>query len=379
MDYICNNGEIDPPNKASPTQEQGNHLLVTIRNANAACSYISDLAFDKKIFRVYDLHHACYVSVRAQFFPSAQVVVRCLSKMADAYKSGKKDKKRVFRLLGSIPYDSRILSYTQTGISIWSVGGRLKIPFKCHNPKLIPFIKGEAYLLCRKGKFFLFQTMDLPDQKIAEVEEFMGCDFGIVDICTTSDGKVFSSEKINAYREKRQKIRSSLQHKDTKESKKVLKRLGKRERRTSANINHRIAKNIVHIAQEQNKGISIEDLTGIRQRAGNRGKKFSSRLGKWSFAQLRSFIAYKAALAGVRVVRVNPANPSQGCHICKHLGKRMGKSFGYDHCGNSMDADLNAVINIATLGVCVNSPEKSDRYSCAVHDQGLMFNRQSAA
>ena len=365
--------------KLLPTEEQGIALLETIRKANAACTFISDFAFDKKIFRVYDLHHCCYGSVRDKCSLSAQVVIRFLGKVADSYKTGKKDKKRIFRALGSIAYDSRILSFTPTGISIWSVGGRLKMPFKCHNPNLIPFIRGEGDLLFRKGKFFLFQTIEIPNQKIGDVEEFIGCDFGLVDICTTSDGHAFSSEKINAYREKRQKIRSSLQHKGTKGSKKVLKRLSRRERRTSTIINHTIAKNIVQIAKGQTKGISMEDLTGIRQRAGNRGKKFRSRLGKWSFAQLRSFIEYKASLAGVRVVRVNPAYTSQGCHVCKHMGRRTGKSFVCDHCGNSMDADHNAAINIATLGACVNSPEKSEMYSCAVHVQGLMFSCKPAA
>jgi putative transposase len=365
--------------KLLPNKEQGIDLLKTIKKANAVCSYLSNMAFDKKIFRAYDIHHLCYSTVKDKFFLSAQVIVRCIGKVADAYKTGGKEKKRTFRPLGSIAYDSRILSYTQTGISIWSVGGRLKMPFTCHNPNLIPFIKGEGDLLYRKGKFFLFQTIDIPDPKTGEVEEFIGCDFGIVDICTTSDGNAFSSEKINAYREKRQKIRSSLQHKGTKGSKRVLKRLSKRERRTSTIINHTIAKNIVQIAKGQNKGISLEDLTGIRQRAGNKGKKFKSRLGKWSFAQLRSFIEYKAAVAGVKVVRVNSAYTSQGCHICKHMGRRTGKSFVCDHCGNNMDADHNAAINIATLGACVNSPEKSDMYSCAVHYQGLKFGCYLAA
>ncbi|HVB04033.1 MAG TPA: hypothetical protein VNE41_09990, partial [Chitinophagaceae bacterium] len=76
--------------KLLPTEEQGVHLLETIRKANAACSYISDLVFDKKIFRVFDLHHCCYGSVRDKYSLSAQVVIRCLSKVADSYKVGKK-------------------------------------------------------------------------------------------------------------------------------------------------------------------------------------------------------------------------------------------------------------------------------------------------
>jgi putative transposase len=95
--------------KMLPAKGQGLPLPETIRKAKAACYYISDLAFDSKTFRSYDLHHQCYGTVKDTFSLSAQVVVRCLGKGADCYKSGKKDKKRIFRPPGSIAYDSRVV------------------------------------------------------------------------------------------------------------------------------------------------------------------------------------------------------------------------------------------------------------------------------
>src|SRR5690606_14282246 len=88
-----------------------------------------------------------------------------------------------------------------------------------------------------------------------------------------------------------------------------------------------ISKSIVASAKEQGKGISIEDLTNIRFTSKRRNKKFRTKLGKWSFDDLRAKLEYKAFLNGVKFVVVNPAYSSQTCHSCKHIGKRTNKVF----------------------------------------------------
>ena len=96
-------------------------------------------------------------------------------------------------------------------VSLWCIGGRQKIKFVCHNPAYLPYIKGEADLVYKKGKFYLFQTVDIPEEDVEDVETFVGVDFGLVSIATLSNGKEFNSKKLQDYREKRQKVRSSVQ------------------------------------------------------------------------------------------------------------------------------------------------------------------------
>src|SRR5690606_2953413 len=122
-------------------------------------------------------------------------------------------------------------------------------------------------------------------------------------------------------------VRSSIQSKGTRSAKKLLKRLSGRERTTATIINHTIAKSIVQSAKEQGKGISIEDLTNIRFTSKRRNKKFRTKLGRWSFGQLRSFLTYKSAMNGVKLVVINPAYTSQTCSCCKNIGKRANKIF----------------------------------------------------
>jgi predicted transposase len=163
--------------KLLPTQEQFVSLKNTLKEANTACNAISETAWNKKLFNQFKLHKEVYHPIKSSFNLSAQMVVRCISKVADSYKLDKKVK-REFRILGAITYDARILSYTKDAVSLWSVDGRLKgIKFVCHNQNYLPYLKGEADLVYKKGKFYLFQTVDVPEEDVEDIEEFIGVDF----------------------------------------------------------------------------------------------------------------------------------------------------------------------------------------------------------
>jgi len=353
--------------KLLPSGGQQKALLETIKEANKACNLVSDMAWKEKLFNQFKLHHACYYTLKGSTGLSAQVIVRVLSKVADAYKPDKKTRRR-FKPIGSLAYDSRILTYRPGNfVSIWSVDGRLKIPFVCHNPNHLPYIKGEADLAIKKGKYYLLQTVELPEDKLEDVGEFIGCDFGQTDICTLSDGANFNSEQLKKIRKKYTKVRASVQAKGTKSSLRLLKRLSGKERRFVSINNHTIAKHIVAKAKTENKGIAIEDLSHIRKTAKQQSKIQKTELNRWSFNQLRQYLTYKAQLQGVKLFAIPPAYTSKMCSDCLYMGNRKGKRFSCEHCGKVSDADHNAAKNIATWGCLVNQPEKPSILYCTVH------------
>lgn len=351
--------------KLLPNTEQSKFLLDTIKEANTACNEISEPAFKKKLYNTYKLHKEVYYRIKDSFNLSAQMVVRCISKVTDSYKLDKKVQRK-FKPLGAITYDPRILTYKGNTASIWTVGGRIKIPFVCHNTNYLPYIKGEADLLFKKGKFYLFQTVEVPEEKMKDVEDFIGVDFGQTDIAVLSDGTNFNSEQLKKVRKKYSKVRASVQSKGTKSSKRLLKRLGGKERRFVSINNHTIAKQIVQKAKSENKGIAIEDLTAIRKTAKPKSKQQKTELNRWSFYQLRQYLSYKSLLAGVPLIVVPPAYTSQTCSVCNHIGIRNGKHFSCKNCGNVADADHNGALNIATWGRTVNRPESSTMF-CSLH------------
>lgn len=350
--------------KLQPEPGQTELLRRTLETANAAANDVSEVAWDTQTFRQYDLHHVCYYDVRARFELSAQMVVRTIAKVADAYKLDRKTR-RTFHPHGSIAYDKRILAWklaAQT-VSIWTVGGRQTIPFVAGERQLalLPFMQGEADLVYRRGAFYLHQVCEVDEPPAAEVDDFLGVDLGIVNIATDSDGTGHSSRAVNNVRHRHRRLRARLQSKGTKSARRRLKQLAGKERRFATHTNHTISRRIVTAAQDTGRGIALEDLSGIRDRVTVRRAQRAT-LHSWSFFQLRAFVEYKARLAGVPVVAVDPRNTSRTCPTCGHIDKRNRPSqatFSCVSCGFSGQADHIAAINIGRRGA-VSRPIVSD-------------------
>jgi IS605 OrfB family transposase len=166
----------------------------------------------------------------------------------------------------------------------------------------------------------------------------------------------------------------------TRNSRRLPRRLSGRERRFQEWLNHNISKQLVAEADLSGSALAFEDLTGIRDSLNEkpRSKTERRRTNNWAFYQLRLFVNYKAAIAGVLVVLVPPAYTSKTCSRCRHVhpvkGKsyRNGKKFKCGHCGFEHDADINATMNIADLGKSVSLPE-SPGMACLLEGQLLLF------
>ncbi len=355
------------------TSEQGDALLDTMRTANAACDWVSARAWKSGEFKQYDIHRESYYAAREQFPRLAsQMIVRVEAKVSDAYKLDK-NRKRKFRPLGAIAYDDRILSFKvdASTVSIWTTAGRQKMPFVCGDKQreLLAYERGESDLVHRDGRFYLLVTVDIPDAKEREITGFIGVDLGIVHIATDSDGSHYDNPKIEAIRVRRASHRTRLGNatgdrqragKRPRSIRRAIARHNGKERRFRTDVNHCIAKQIVTKAQDTARGISIEDLTGIRPRTEKRLRRPQrSRHSSWAFAQLRTFLTYKAELAGVPLLAVDARNTSRTCHLCGHCDKGNRKSqaeFECKACGYSANADFNAAVNIAARAA-VNRPD----------------------
>ena len=216
-------------------------------------------------------------------------------------------------------------------------------------------------------------TCDVPQASQYEPDGFLGIDLGIVNIATTSDGEIMAGRTVNRYRRRQLRLRRKLQAKGTRSAKRLLKKRARKESRFARDINHCIAK-IVTEAERTSRGIALEDLTGIRDRARLR-KPQRVTLSSWAFAQLGSFIKYKALRAGVPTVYVDPAWTSRTCADCGHAGNRNRVSqarFTCRGCGVVARADRNASRNIAARGqVAWDAGRESRAPAPACDRQGL--------
>ena len=380
-----------------PDPEQAAALKDTLTACNAAANHVARVLHEQKPKTAFDLHHLVYHPLKGDGVLSAQPIARTLKKVFDAHKTRKalvrsgrmgkpgsvrrtriEGKPVEFRADAAQPFDDRCLSWQipaegNTGtVSIWTTSGRLRgIEFRGSTEqvaRLREHRKGESDLVFRDGMWFLYATCDLPDVDTYEPSGFVGVDLGIVNIAYTSAGESWSGGAVTFRRKKNQHLRAKLQAKQSKSAKRLLKKRSRKEARFVTDLNHKIAHRIVAEAQRTGSGIAVEELDGIRERARLR-KPQRATLHSWAFHQLGQFLEYKAGLAGVPFVKVDPAYTSQTCSQagCGHCEKanRNREKFVCRRCGTISHADHNAAHNIASLGAIAweagqKSPVHSD-------------------
>jgi transposase len=188
-------------------------------------------------------------------------------------------------------------------------------PFACSAgplATLTAYRQGESDLVHRDGNWFLIATCDVPEPEVPEPGGFLGVDLGIVNIATTSDGQVAASRPLNRYRKRQQALRGKLQAKGTKSAKRLLKNRAGKEARFARDANHCIAKKIVTEAERTCRGIALEDLTGIRDRARRRKPRGGGVVAHADRNASRNIAARGQVAWGAGRELLAPAPPSTG-------------------------------------------------------------------
>lgn len=340
--------------KLLPTPEQHTALLETMHAFNAACTWIAEYAYKERCASKFLLQKALYQEIRHEFGLSAQLAIRAIAKVVEAYKRDK-SQQVAFRSDGAVVYDERILSFKGLEFaSLTVLNGRVVVPMQMGDYQRMQFrrAKGQADLVLIDGTFYLLITIDTPEEPPIEPTRFLGVDLGIVQLATDSDGNSYTGTPVEVVRQRCSRARQTYQATGTKSAKRRLKKMAGAESRFRRCVNHVISKRLVAYAKDTKAALVLEELTHIRSRTtvrkGQRNKHAS-----WGFAQLRAFVTYKAILAGVAILFVDPRNTSRTCWECGFVEKRNRRSqaeFLCLRCGHTANADQNAARNLATRG-----------------------------
>ena len=336
--------------KLLPLPEQHRVLEDTMRVFNEACSYIAEVAFENQCASKFKLQTLVYQEVRQRFGLTAQLAIRAIAKVVEAYK---RDKSILcqFHERGAVVYDERIMRFKGLeAVNLWTRQGRMDIPMQMGDYQRVQWhrARGQADLVLVNNVFYLLVTIETPEEPPINPQGFIGVDLGIIRIATTSDGDSFCGLPIERTRRRFHKLRQALQKKGTKSAKRHLKRIAKTEARFRKDTNHCIANTLVDNAKDTGRGIGLEDLKHIRRRTTVRRDQRAQHSG-WSFYQLQHFIQYKARLRGVPVVIIDPWYTSRECNGCGHADKANRQSqsaFVCVSCGHTDHADVNAAKNI---------------------------------
>jgi len=274
-------------------------------------------------------------------------------KKLDAQKKKKDDVRIAIPITTSKNSLRRINQYEKSNTATFSItkDGKLKIA--------IPFVKKIKPKSSKK--------------------ELRGVDIGITDLMYDSENNSYGSfikinkiyndkvlpeqAKLNTLRNKMREYQKELRKKSTPNNKKAALR------KKIFNINSMIMKNkslsraLKSYYHKQDEIISsaikdylnsIKDtktltvLEEIDIKEFNRSKAENRRDSIWMRAQLTDRLVSKLNWYGFDVIKVDPAFTSKMCSkcFCIHDNNRKFKSFKCECCGNEIDADYNASINI---------------------------------
>jgi IS605 OrfB family transposase len=340
-----------------PTDEERAGLLSVMERFNEAANFAACVGFEAKVFSQISIHKRAYREIRKRFDLSAQLAVRAIGKAVEVFK---RDRSvcPVFKPRGAITYDERILSFKGLDkVSLTTLDGRevIAMVFGEYQGKRLDRIRGQVDLVYSAGQFHLYATVNMPEEPPIEIRDFLGIDLGIKNIATDSDsdGNRHPGAPVEEARRRYHSNRERFQACGTRSAKRRLQRNSRRESRFRKDVNHVLSKRIVQSAKGTGRGIALEDLAGIRDRTTVRHKDRAKHSG-WAFFQLRSFIEYKARLAGVPVVMVDPRNTSRTCSACGHCEKANRRSqaeFMCKRCGFAIHADYNGALNVRHRGI----------------------------
>ena len=343
-----------------PTPEQASALSETSRQFteafNTACAY----GWHNNERNGVALHHATYRPLKKQY-PALVSDLHCQARVKATEALGSaftlKHKGRKVGCPHSATCPPRLNKHTfkvawaASSVRISTTDGRMSIPFTV--PAFAEKWAGgtvlTADLIEREGRWWLHIAVDVPAPQITATEEVVGVDLGIIQPAVTSTNRFLGKRGWRHAEDRNLRLRRALQSKGTKSAKRHLRKMRRRQANFRRDCDHVLSKQIVE-AVEPGGTVVLEDLTHIRSRVKVRHGEQARRLHGWSFAQILTFVRYKAEGRGVTVALVNPAHTSQTCSACGHTARNNRRSrdaFVCRKCGFRLHADLNGARNIA--------------------------------
>ena len=121
----------------------------------------------------------------------------------------------------------------------------------------------------KHGKWMLHipVTITIDEYTIDSIENVVGIDMGLRFLATSYDSsgktKFYTGKHVKGKRVHYKQLRSELQRKSTRSSRKRLKSIGNRENRWMTDVNHQVSKALVESVGNTPTLFALEDLTGV--------------------------------------------------------------------------------------------------------------------
>ena len=192
----------------------------------------------------------------------------------------------------------------------------------------------------------------IPDAKITK-DNSLGFDFGLKHFLTLSDGRTFDSPEY--FKKALDKLaweqrKLSKKKKGSKNKEKQRKKVAKIHQKISdqrSDYLHKLSSMLVKESQFDCFCFEDLNLNGMK-------KMWGRKVSDLSYSTFRAMMIYKAVRAGKKVLKIGRFEPSsQICSKCGHRQKMPldQRTYVCPGCGQVIDRDLNAAINIRDFAV----------------------------
>ena len=217
----------------------------------------------------------------------------------------------------------------------------IKVPLKHHkhSNKFKKWNRKNTIQLKKiNDNFYLNLFYEKEQPEIKSSGQSIGLDCGYKKLIATSNHQIIGKEMEMIYDSISRKQQGSRNFDQT---------LTERDKLINQFCNELDLSSINHLV--------VEDLNNVKKNSkGKIHKQFNNKLQRWAYPKVLAKLERLCEENGIQFTKVNPAYTSQTCSKCGTIDKtnRKGESYQCKVCSTSMDADINASINILHRGVC---------------------------
>ena len=204
------------------------------------------------------------------------------------------------------------------------------------------------------GKYFASLLFDCENQTVEkrQAEKFLGMDFAMHGMCVFSTGEragypmFYRNAEKKLAREQRKLSRCEKGSRNYQKQKKKVALYHEKIKNQRKDFQHKLS----HSLAEDYDAVCVEDLN-LKGIAG--GLHFGKGIQDNGYGQFLSMLGYKLEERGKYLIKVDRYFASSKiCSVCGHKKKELALSerIYLCECGNRMDRDVNAAVNILEEG-----------------------------